>query len=128
MLQILAIEFQWNQDEGYIPEVIFSPKGTISFKGRFNPKNPTRFFENLFVWINKYIKTPAPMTTVIIDLDYIEVTSQMLLIELFELLLPIAKTTNTRYIVEYDDESMLEIGKVFKSCLKELQIEIVEKL
>lgn len=106
-----------------LPGVIFDPEGTLSFKGRCSPENYTRFFEDLMWWVGEYIKAPAQQTTVIIDLEYIENASQILLFNLLNLLKSKQKTTTIQWFVDRDDEDLIETIESFKS----LDIEIIEK-
>jgi hypothetical protein len=103
------------------PEVILSPEGMIRIKGRSIHENMFDFFKPVEEWVNEYIKMPADVTCIDMNLEYFNSASAKLLIQLFQKVSRV-QLKNKKYIVnwyyEEGDEDILERGEYFSSVLK----------
>jgi hypothetical protein len=102
------------------PEVILNPDGIIRIKGRSIHENMIDFFKPVEAWVNEYIKMPADITCIDINLEYFNSASAKLLIQLFQKITHV-QLKNKKFIVnwyyEEGDEDILERGEYFSSIL-----------
>lgn len=102
------------------PEIKLSPDGFIKVKGRSIHENMFDFFKPVEEWVNEYIKNPAEVTCIDVDLEYCNSASSRLLISLFQKISHV-KAKNRKFIVnwyyEEGDEDILERGEYFSSIL-----------
>lgn len=104
----------------YSPEIILNPDGFIKIKGRSIHENVIEFFEPVETWITEYIKAPAEVTHVDINLEYFNSASARVFVHLLEKLTYVARK-HKRFIFnwyyENGDEDILERGEYFASVL-----------
>jgi hypothetical protein len=102
------------------PEVILNPQGFIKIKGRSIHENIIDFFKPVEEWVVEYIKVPADVTCVDINLEYFNSATAKLLIQLFQKISHI-QLKNKKFIINwyYDegDDDILEKGQYFSSVL-----------
>ena len=97
------------------PEITFnSDSGLLRISGRANANNITTFYKNLEVWLDEYLQNPAELTTVELELDYINsVFSKLLFIFLGKCKTVLKK--NKKLIVRWyhfdDDEDSIQDSK-----------------
>ena len=102
------------------PEVIMTPGGIIRIRGRSIHENVVDFFEPVEAWINEYIKTPADLTCVDINLEYFNSASAKAIIHLLQLVIYVQlkhKKFIFNWYYEEGDEDILERGQYFASVL-----------
>ena len=61
-----------------------NPEGFIKIKGRSIHENVTEFFAPVEVWVSEYIKSPADVTCVDINLEYFNSASAKVFIHLLQ--------------------------------------------
>jgi hypothetical protein len=102
------------------PEIVLNPAGFIKIKGRSIHENIIDFFKPVEEWVIEYIKVPADITCLDINLEYFNSASAKLLIQLFQKI-SYVRLKNKKFIVnwyyEEGDEDILERGEYFSSVL-----------
>jgi hypothetical protein len=102
------------------PEIVLNPAGFIKIKGRSIHENIIDFFKPVEEWVIDYIKVPADITCLDINLEYFNSASAKLLIQLFQKI-SYVQLKNKKFIVnwyyEEGDEDILERGEYFSSVL-----------
>lgn len=102
------------------PEIILDPAGIIRITGRSIHENVPGFFYPVEEWIREYVRTPADVTCVDINLEYINSASAKVLIHLFQKIAYL-QLKNRKYIInwyyEEGDDDILERGEYFSSIL-----------
>lgn len=102
------------------PEVELNPGGFIKIKGRSIHENITDFFKPVETWVLDYIKTPADVTCLDINLEYFNSASAKVLVHLCQKLSHV-QLKHKKFIInwyyEEGDEDILERGEYFSSIL-----------
>lgn len=102
------------------PEIVLDPAGIIKIKGRSIHENAAEFFEPVHEWVSRYVKDPAEITSVDINLEYFNSASARVFIALFQKI-TFVTLKNKKYIFnwyfEEGDEDILERGEYFASVL-----------
>ncbi len=102
------------------PEIILDPAGIIRIKGRSIHENVAEFFDPVDKWISGYIKDPAQMTVVDVNLEYFNSASAKTFISLFQKITTVTlanKKFKFNWYYEEGDEDILERGEYFASVL-----------
>lgn len=102
------------------PEIVLSPEGFIRIKGRSIHENVAEFFMPVDSWVTDYIKEPADVTRVDMNLEYFNSASAKVFIHLLQTLTYVA-LKNKRFVFNWyyedGDEDILERGEYFSSVL-----------
>jgi SiaC family regulatory phosphoprotein len=102
------------------PEVILNPNGIIKIKGRSIHENITDFYKPVESWVSEYIRTPADITCLDINLEYFNSASAKILIHLFQKISHV-QLKHKKFIInwyyEEGDEDIFERGEYFSSVL-----------
>ncbi len=103
------------------PGIKFSAEeGTLIISGRAIPENPEEFFIGVIQWVKDYFKDPKDLTTVSIQLEYINSGSSKYLLELLHMIEEMHKSgklCEIKWYYEEDDEAVLELGKHYQSII-----------
>ena len=102
------------------PEVILDPEGVFRIKGRSIHENVTDFFGPVEEWVSDYIKSPAEVTCVDINLEYFNSASAKVFIHLFQKITYVSlkhKKFIFNWYFEDGDDDILERGEYFASIL-----------
>jgi len=103
-----------------LPEIILNPDGAIKLRGRSIHENIIDFFKPVEEWVTEYVKEPADITSVDIDLEYFNSASAKLLINLLQKI-SFVRLKNKKFIINWyyedGDEDILERGEYFSSVL-----------
>jgi hypothetical protein len=102
------------------PEIILSPDGSIKIKGRSIHENVAEFFMPVESWITDYIKEPAVITRVDMNLEYFNSASAKVFIHLLQTLTYVTlkdKKFVFNWYYEDGDEDIFERGEYFSSVL-----------
>jgi hypothetical protein len=110
------------------PEIVFNTDGRFRISGRSIPEDASRFYDDLFEWVNQYCQTPAESTTVDIELEYFNSGSSKALLHILRALAEIDKkgfklTINWYY--EEGDDDIMERGEYYESIL-EIKFNFIE--
>lgn len=96
--------------------------GNIEIRGKSIPEDSYRFFEPLTIWLDEYVKNPAPQTEMKVALEYFNTSSAKVLLEVFKQLNLLNKAGKSAvrisWIYESDDEDMLEAGKDYQGTIE----------
>jgi hypothetical protein len=102
------------------PEIILSPEGLVQIKGRSIHENVSEFYEIVEKWVSEYIRIPAEMTCVDMNLEYFNSASAKVFIHLLEKIKHVS-LKNKKYVINWyyedGDEDILERGEYFSSIL-----------
>ncbi len=100
------------------PEISFSITGQLSIKGVSILEDSTEFYRKPLQWIEQYVLEPADKTTIDVDLDFFNTSSQ---VNLFDILLKLATLRQSGFNVTfnwyYEDEDLKEIGQDIANLL-----------
>lgn len=105
------------------PFINFDPsEGNFELKGKSIPENSVLFYKSLFEWLDAYVQSPAPKTTLNIQLDYFNTSSSKCIVDLFKRLELISKNGKGEAIINWmhdeQDDDMLEAGEDYRSIIK----------
>ena len=99
------------------PLINFDPeKGLIEIKGKSIPEYAEIFYRHLIDWIREYSQNPQAITTVNLQLEYINTDTKKLILEMGELFSAMhnkGKKIDVNWYYENDDEGMLETGEEY---------------
>jgi hypothetical protein len=104
------------------PRIILeAEKGCLEFSGRSIPENSVEFYRPVVEWVDRYLETFPPETTITVKLEYFNTSSSKSLFEIFKKFEHIFKSGNkvlVRWFYEQEDEDMRESGEDFRDILK----------
>jgi hypothetical protein len=104
------------------PSILFDPEtGNLKIEGRSIPENPGDFYDELIAWIRDYFNNPKPVTTLDLNLEYVNSGSSKYLLSLFRILKEEVQKgckININWYYEEDDEAIQSLGEHYKSSLK----------
>lgn len=104
------------------PQIELNHSGHIEIRGKSIPEDSYHFFEPLTVWLQEYIKEPAPQTDMKVALEYFNTSSAKVLLEVFKQLNLLNKegksAVTISWIYESDDEDMLEAGRDYQGTIE----------
>src|SRR4030042_5719067 len=102
------------------PEIILSPEGLVQIKGRSIHENVSEFYEAVEKWVSEYVRIPAEITCVDMNLEYFNSASAKVFIHLLEKIKHVS-LKNGKYVFnwyyEEGDEDILERGEYFSVVL-----------
>lgn len=102
------------------PEIILNPEGIIRFKGRSIHEDVNHFFEPVEKWVSEYIKMPADLTCVDLNLEYFNSASAKIFIHILQKLTYVTlkhKKFIFNWYYEEGDDDIFERGQYFASVL-----------
>jgi len=102
------------------PEILLSPEGIIRIKGRSIHENVTEYFEPVENWLTDYIKAPADLTCVDLNLEYFNSASAKVFIHMLQKITYVTlkhKKFIFNWYYEEGDDDILERGQYFASVL-----------
>lgn len=117
------MEAYFSEQSAKTPFIQFDAQsGKFEMKGKSIPENSKIFYSNMFDWLDQYIATPSPTTTLDIQLDYFNTSSAKCVIDLFKKLENIEKNGKGKVIINWhyneDDGDMQEAGQDYQSIVK----------
>ena len=90
------------------PEVSFHADGRLKISGRSIPEDPTQFYDQLFEWMYFYCQEPNDITTLDIELEYLNSGSSKAILHILRALVDLHKKgkrlTINWYYEEGDDD------------------------
>lgn len=102
------------------PEVLLNPGGIIRIKGRSIHENVNDFFQPVEEWISNYVRTPADITSVDLNLEYFNSASAKIFIHILQKVTYVSlkhKKFIINWYYEDGDDDILERGEYFASVL-----------
>lgn len=112
------------------PHISFDPSsGNFEIKGKSVPENPIGFYSPVISWLEKYMESPASLTTIKVQLEYFNTSSSKYLVDILKKLDFIYKEKKGDVVInwlyeKYDDD-MLETGEDFKNVIKTAPFNLV---
>lgn len=111
------------------PAVDFNAEtGELKIEGRAYSNDINRFYADLNTWVDEYLKTPKPTTTIILQLDYYNSGFYKLLFILIVKCKKLVKE-NKQLVIKWrhhkDDEDSMEDANEISSII-DFPIEIIE--
>jgi len=119
------LEFQPTQKTPY---VLLDPNGKIKFKGRSIPEDVSLFYEDILDWVIAYASSPAALTQVEIEMEYLNSGTSKYMLRLLKKLKEVdldGYDLNIDWIYEEGDDDILERGEYYSSIL-DLDIHFTE--
>jgi len=97
-----------------------TPEGIFKIRGRSIHENVADFFKQVEDWISEYVKAPADITCVDINLEYFNSASAKSIIHILQKITNV-QLKNRKFIFnwyyEEGDEDILERGEYFATVL-----------
>lgn len=104
------------------PDVVFNKQtGEFSISGKSLPEDVKEFYNPLIKWILEYAKSPNPLTTLKVKMDYFNTASSKMLLEIFEQFKDMHDGGNKVVIDWYyqeDDEDMQDAGEDYADIVE----------
>lgn len=111
------------------PLVSMQPTGEILLQGRFLPEHAKEFFKPIWAWVDEYLESPPVNTNLSLKVEYLNSTSQKVLLDLFERFEQANRdgltTPKINWHYEEEDEQMFDTGKEYEQII-DLPFEIIE--
>ncbi len=95
--------------------------GVMQIKGRSIPDQPDEFWGPILTWFDSYILSPSKKTTVIIDLEYFNITSSKRILFLLYKLNELSENgsdVKVEWLYRETDEDMYEVGQDYAYMVK----------
>lgn len=109
----------------YSPQTPFihfdAETGVMQIKGRSIPDQPDEFWGPILNWFDSYLMEPAKETTVVIDLEYFNITSSKRILFLLYKLNELAENgfgVKVEWLYRDSDEDMYEVGQDYAYMVK----------
>lgn len=93
-------------------------QGFLEISGRSNPENSVEFYRPVMNWVDAYVQSPSPKTTVNIKLEHFNTSSSKMILDIFKRLESILEAKHeivVNWYYEDDDEELLEAGETYES-------------
>jgi hypothetical protein len=119
-MQILESAILKREATENTPFILFdNEKGHLEISGVSVPENGVEFYKALLESLDNYLESPAKLTTVIINLDYFNISSSKMILFIFYKLMEV-KTRGNEVIVHwlYTDDDLLEAGTDYEHMTK----------
>ena len=95
--------------------------GVMQIKGRSIPDQPDDFWGPVLNWFDSYLMNPAQNTTVVIDLEYFNITSSKRILFLLYKLNDLTENgmgVKVEWMYRDTDEDMYEVGQDYAYMVK----------
>lgn len=109
------MELFFKEETRKTPRISFDPQsGDFDLTGRSFPEETFEFYEDLFLWLDKYLEVPLSITRLNFNIDYFNSYSYRCFLELIRKLENIQDKNHEVFITwmyEKDDEEIMEAGE-----------------
>jgi len=96
--------------------------GIFEIRGISTPDNTLAFYKPFFLWLDDYVKSPAEITTLNIQLDYFNTSTSKTIFDAFRILENLHYRGKGSVVIIWlfniNDDDMQEAGEEYKSMLK----------
>ena len=110
------------------PEIDFNfNSGILKLKGRSIPENPSDFYVQVLDWMKKYYKSPAALSEIWFEMEYINSGSSRYILEILRNIKKYqeeGKKTIVKWYYEEEDEAILGLGEYYRDLI-EMPIEFI---
>jgi hypothetical protein len=96
-------------------------KGKISMTGNSLLPNAQKFFQPVEEWVDAYVKSPAPKTTITLKFNYVDTASVQAIFNVLKKFREIPdyeENVVVNWHFEFDDPELLEVGEIMEGRLK----------
>ena len=135
----MASSFDYKADKVHVPPTSNTPEiilnqqtGRIELRGKSIPEDTIQFYYPFNRWLSEYAANPAPRTTVVMGLQYLNSSSTVIVTNMMRLLdnmIGLKSTVAIEWYYEQGDEEMKELGNDFKKIMKcEFKLKEVKEL
>ena len=104
------------------PKIDFNIKtGVFAVEGKAIDNDAETFFKPVLAWLNEYAKAPHKETTVVIKLDYFNISSSKRILFMFYKLNELhdnGSIVNVKWHYQEDEDDMYEVGQDFAFMVK----------
>ncbi|NBR13688.1 MAG: DUF1987 domain-containing protein [Crocinitomicaceae bacterium] len=103
------------------PEIHFSFSGKMEIIGKSVPENGNDFWEKAMNWFNDYLLNPANKTTFDLQIDYLNTSSSIYILQLLYRLNELSERGFKAEVIwgfHSNDFDMLEVGKDYEHMVK----------
>ncbi len=104
------------------PEIIFDPGNELfKIRGKSIPDDAESFYSPILNWFDDYLVNPNEKTTVVIDLEYFNISSSKRLLFILYKLNELQLTKNNvriKWMYNENDEDMFEVGQDYAFMVK----------
>ena len=93
-------------------------QGLLEISGRSNPENSVEFYRPVMNWVDAYVQSPSPKTTINIKLEHFNTSSSKMILDIFKRLEPVLEAKHeilVNWYYEDDDEELMEAGETYES-------------
>lgn len=100
--------------------VVDNVTGNIEISGRSNPENSREFFAPFIEWLSQYLESPAPLTTVTINLEHFNTSSSKYVLDILKKVKTLSEGDHAYKIIwmyEDDDDEMLETAEAYEAMI-----------
>ena len=114
----------------YTPSIIMDAhKGTIDIRGKSYPENTFEFYKPVMEWLEEYFQSPAPKTTLTMEIIYFNSSSSKFFYDLLDFFEDHRQQTDltVNWVYDEENESALEAGEEFMEDFEDLPFNLVEK-
>lgn len=110
------------------PEIDFNfNSGILRLKGRSIPENPSDFYIQVLDLIKKYYKSPAALSEIRFEMEYINSGSSRYILEILRNIKKYQEEGNetiVKWFYEEEDEAILGLGEYYRDLI-EMPIEFI---
>lgn len=95
------------------PEILLNPSGLIKFKGRAIDESRTGASDQVLIWIDEYVASPAESTEVIVALEFLNSFNTIIITAILKKiaqLIQLRKKLVVRWYYEEDDVDIYDRG------------------
>lgn len=96
-------------------------EGVIELRGLSIPENTSEFYWHFNRWLSEYCSSPAPKTTVVMAIRYMNSSSSVVITKMMTMLdesIALKSEVTIEWYYEVGDDEMLELGKLYDQMLK----------
>lgn len=96
-------------------------EGLLKFEGRSIPENAQQFYKGILGWVEKYMRKPAKLTTLHLNLEYFNTSSSKIILDVMmrlEKLKEKGHDTKVVWFYHKEDEEMYEAGDDYASLIQ----------
>ncbi|MBP5590084.1 MAG: DUF1987 domain-containing protein [Bacteroidales bacterium] len=103
-----------------VPDILLRPNGVIKITGRSIHENIIKYYDIVYKWIVEYVESPADVTCVDMNLEYLNSASAKAIYNLLEKIISVSlknKKFLFNWYYEDGDDDIYERGQYFASSL-----------
>lgn len=116
------------QPSAKTPYILLDPSGKIQFRGRSIPENVASCYEHILTWMEGYFITPAPETTVDIEMEYLNSGTSKYILKILKIVKDIESKglkIKVNWFFEEGDDDIMERGEYYAAIL-DIKINLIE--